>query len=116
MDQGNVVRTVNYSTMDFTVPIQKNTEREIFDYIDLKSMEKWLSEKWFTQSLRYADDKDIDDIQENEENIDEQLENEETWWIGDEENISEELNDEEPNQESMWEDEENQEESLDQVE
>ena len=116
LDQGNVVRTVNYSTMDFTVPIQKNTEREIFDYIDLKSMEKWLSEKWFTQSLRYADDKDIDDIQENEENIDEQLENEETWWIGDEENISEELNDEEPNQESMWEDEENQEESLEQVE
>jgi hypothetical protein len=31
--------------MDFTVPIQKNTEREIFDYIDLKSMKKLLSER-----------------------------------------------------------------------
>ena len=36
-------RKVNYSTMNFTVPIQKNTEREIFDYIDLKSIEKLLS-------------------------------------------------------------------------
>jgi hypothetical protein len=34
------------------VPIQKNTEREIFDYIDLKSMKKLLSERWFTQTYR----------------------------------------------------------------
>ena len=33
-----VSRNVNYSTMDFTVPIQKDTEREIFDYIDLESL------------------------------------------------------------------------------
>ena len=35
---GGVSRNVNYSTMDFTVPIQKDTEREIFDYIDLESL------------------------------------------------------------------------------
>ena len=35
---------VNYSTIDFTVPIQKDTEREIFDYIDLDSIVKML--KW----------------------------------------------------------------------
>jgi len=28
--------------MDFTVPIQKDTEREIFDYIDLDSMQEML--------------------------------------------------------------------------
>ena len=42
-----ISRSVNYSTMDFTVPIQKNTEREIFDYIDLNSMKKLLSDRWF---------------------------------------------------------------------
>lgn len=31
---------VNYSSQDFTVPIQKDTEREIFDYIDLDKVEK----------------------------------------------------------------------------
>jgi hypothetical protein len=31
--------------MDFTVPIQKNTEREIFDYIDVDSMTKLLSDR-----------------------------------------------------------------------
>jgi hypothetical protein len=28
--------------MDFTVPIQKDTEREIFDYIDLDSIREFL--------------------------------------------------------------------------
>ena len=37
-----ISRNVNYSTMDFTVPIQKDTEREIFDYIDLDSIRKIL--------------------------------------------------------------------------
>jgi hypothetical protein len=31
--------------MDFTVPIQRSTEREIFDYIDLESIKKLLSDK-----------------------------------------------------------------------
>jgi hypothetical protein len=31
--------------MDFTVPIQKDTEREIFDYIDSKSMKELLDIK-----------------------------------------------------------------------
>ena len=34
---------VNYSNMDFTVPIQKATEREIFDYIDLDNIQKLLN-------------------------------------------------------------------------
>ena len=38
----NISRKVNYSTMDFTVPIQKDTEREIFDYIDLDSIKEFL--------------------------------------------------------------------------
>jgi hypothetical protein len=29
--------------MDFTVPIQKDTEREIFDYIDLDNIQKILN-------------------------------------------------------------------------
>jgi hypothetical protein len=31
--------------MDFEVPIQKDTEREIFDYIDLDSMKKLITER-----------------------------------------------------------------------
>jgi hypothetical protein len=31
--------------MDFTVPIQKDTEREIFDYVDIDSLKKLLSER-----------------------------------------------------------------------
>lgn len=42
LTRGGLSRTVNYSTMDFTVPIQKDTEREIFDYIDLDSMQEML--------------------------------------------------------------------------
>ena len=113
LDQWNIVRTVNYSTMDFTVPIQKNTEREIFDYIDLKSMKKLLSERWFTQSLRYADD--TDENQVNDENInettEEDLEDEEMRENNSEEDLNEEFSDEESDQESwMWENEESQEE------
>ena len=40
-----ISRNVNYTSMDFSVPIQKDTEREIFDYIDLASIEKMISEK-----------------------------------------------------------------------
>ena len=36
---------VNYSSKDFTVPIQKDTEREIFDYIDIDSINKLLAKK-----------------------------------------------------------------------
>ena len=50
LTQGWISRSVNYSTMDFTVPIQKNTEREIFDYIDLNSMRKLLSDRWFKEN------------------------------------------------------------------
>ena len=55
IDQWSVSRTVHYSTMDFSVPIQKNTEREIFDYIDLDSMRKKLSDGWFAQSKKYTE-------------------------------------------------------------
>ena len=36
---------VNYSSKDFTVPIQKDTEREIFDYIDIDSINQLLQKK-----------------------------------------------------------------------
>jgi len=45
-----ISRTVNYSSMDFTVPIQRSTEREIFDYIDLESIKKLLTDKWIKLS------------------------------------------------------------------
>ena len=57
---GWLQRMVNYSTMNFTVPIQKNTEREIFDYIDLNSVEKLLSNLYWYQN-------NTDDNTENEE-------------------------------------------------
>jgi hypothetical protein len=31
--------------MNFTVPVQKDTEREIFDYIDLDSIEKMIKDR-----------------------------------------------------------------------
>ena len=43
-------RTVNYSSMDFTVPIQKGTEREIFDYIDLEGIKTLLVDRWLKSS------------------------------------------------------------------
>lgn len=41
---GWVSSTVKYSSKDFTVPIQKDTEREIFDYIDVENLEKILAD------------------------------------------------------------------------
>ena len=43
VNRWNISKTVNYSNMDFTVPIQKDTEREIFDYIDLDNIQKILN-------------------------------------------------------------------------
>ena len=40
-----VTSIVNYSSQDFTVPIQRDTEREIFDYIDLDSVMKLVDNK-----------------------------------------------------------------------
>jgi hypothetical protein len=48
LSQWWISRSVNYSTMDFTVPIQKNTEREIFDFSNSEKYRKrnlWLY--WF---------------------------------------------------------------------
>lgn len=43
LSMGWLTSVVNYSSKDFTVPIQKDTEREIFDYIDLEGIDKLLS-------------------------------------------------------------------------
>lgn len=107
INQGGISRTVNYSTMDFTVPIQKDTEREIFDYIDLESMKKLLSDRWFKEDLEESEEKIDSNLEENNivtiqddkmgvnqedienyQEIEEQLENEEQ--LG--EDINEELN------------------------
>ena len=61
--------------MDFSVPIQKNTEREIFDYIDLESLKKLLTERWFTWSLRYAEDELLPVDNEEDALESEELEN-----------------------------------------
>ena len=49
LSRWGISRTVNYSTMDFTVPVQKDTEREIFDYIDLDSIEKMIKDSKLTE-------------------------------------------------------------------
>ena len=38
LSRGGFTTNVNYSNQSFTVPIQKNTEREIFDYIDVNKV------------------------------------------------------------------------------
>lgn len=78
-----ITRKVNYSTMNFTVPIQKDTEREIFDYIDLDSIREFLDRinakydeedlsdnMWEVQAP--FDDTFIEDSGEAEMNLDEE--------------------------------------------
>lgn len=69
-----ISRPVNYSTMDFTVPIQKNTEREIFDYIDADSIKKLLSDRWFKERSANINEGNLDFIEEDidEDNINEE--------------------------------------------
>lgn len=56
---------VNYSSKDFTVPIQKDTEREIFDYIDLDWIIKMLKKDEAILEEEYAD------IQQDDWSLDE---------------------------------------------
>ena len=75
MTQWWISRPVNYSTMDFSVPIQKNMEREIFDYIDLISMKKLLLDRWFNDNLEdendslSSDNNEIDEWELEEEGV-----------------------------------------------
>ena len=73
-----ITRPVNYSTMDFTVSIQKNTEREIFDYIDLDSLKRLLLNRWFNGDLEEISGESLN--LDNEEN-----DSEHAWdeWIED---------------------------------
>ena len=73
-----VTRTVNYSAKDFTVPVQKDTEREIFDYIDLDSIKELLD----NINAKYDEDA---------------LSNEIEWMIP-----IEDIPDKEPSQEDTW--------------
>lgn len=79
--------SVNYSNQEFTVPIQKDTEREIFDYIDLdnimerlfgnKDMEEDLSEINDIEEMYDIDESDalweseVDNLWEDEEDLSE---------------------------------------------
>lgn len=95
--QWGVSRTVNYSTMDFTVPIQKNTEREIFDYIDTDSMKKLLLGRWFESNI----EEDEETLEETAEEASEETSEETSEEATDEgENIQEE-NTEEKNPEDL---------------
>ena len=73
-----ISRTVNYSTMNFTVPIQKNTEREIFDYIDVDSMKKLLSDRWFKEKSENITEDALNSV--NEEISEDDLAEENTDW------------------------------------
>lgn len=41
----NISKTVNYSSLDFSLPVQKNTEREIFDYIEFENIKRLMGIK-----------------------------------------------------------------------
>ena len=101
---------VNYSSKDFTVPIQKDTEREIFDYIDLDGIVKMLQKEdevekeemndvdlsdeadvsideeemleWYWELL-WVDVNDVDDNSNDEEAIDEEIVEYEPVFISD---------------------------------
>ena len=93
---------VNYSSQEFTVPIQKDTEREIFDYIDLDSIIKLL--KWENEEVW---DSELSDEQEGVDDVDEldsDLEDEDQQEIWDDEVYSDD--------DSLSEDEENSEEEF----
>ena len=91
---------VNYSNMDFTVPLQKNTEREIFDYIDLDNLQKLLA------TLKHNPEDDnintSEDINTIESNI-EPWENNESDLseVNDEFKINDETNEDSDNNENQ---------------
>ena len=74
---------VNYSSKDFTVPIQKDTEREIFDYIDIDSINQLLLKKtWISYEESHEEEMSYfeetpqsDEVEENIESWEEQDDN-----------------------------------------
>ncbi len=102
VDYGWFSMPVNYSSQEFTVPIQKNTEREIFDYIDLDSIiEKLYGDKEDdSEDLSDAEVENVNDDNDSEDvDIDEDLLEDEI----------EDLDDDSENSdldEELWEDEE----------
>jgi hypothetical protein len=79
--------------MDFEVPIQRDTQREIFDYIDLDSMEKLLSERGFgsgDDSLLDEEEVSSEDIFLDEEDLD--ILNDENYELKQVDEESESLN------------------------
>ena len=76
LNQWGISRKVNYSTMDFAVPIQKWTEREIFDYIDLESMKKLLLNRWFKDDIEIINE---ELLTTEETNIDSEEFTGDTW-------------------------------------
>ena len=78
---GGVSRNVNYSTMDFTVPIQKDTEREIFDYIDLNSIRELLD----NVNAKYDEEDLLSDIWVVQTSFDEMMFDDETYDTSDSE-------------------------------
>ena len=98
IDYGWFSMPVNYSSQEFTVPIQKNTEREIFDYIDLDSIiEKLFGDKEYDEDLS---ENDIEILDDEDEDIDEDDEDLLEDDIEDLEYESEDIDEE------LWEDEE----------
>ena len=90
---GGISRNVNYSTMDFTVPIQKDTEREIFDYIDLNSIRELLD----NVNAKYDEEDLLSDIWETQTSFDEIMFDDEVYDTSDSELDLEEQNESEEN-------------------
>lgn len=80
---------VNYSSKNFTVPLQKNTEREIFDYIDLDNLQKLL--KSLEHNPEENDLETVDYTAENTNNI--ELNDNPDTTISDDENNPDESTD-----------------------
>jgi len=69
LSRGGFTTNVNYSNQSFTVPIQKNTEREIFDYIDVNKVLEIIDKlKLKDEEIQESEDlQEIEDLQKTED-------------------------------------------------
>lgn len=84
---GNTSYTVKTSQKAFSLPIQKSSEREIFDYINSSFLEKLEKGR---QALDLSEDEGIKEFTEKDEKSDEELEDEITFDEEDEDDDEDE--------------------------
>ncbi|MCR5412925.1 MAG: hypothetical protein K6E76_08330 [Patescibacteria group bacterium] len=98
---GNTSYTVTTSQKAFSLPIQKSSEREIFDYINSSFLEKLEKGR---QALDLSEDEGIKEFTEKDEKSDEELEDEITF---DEEDEDDDEDEDETDDEGLSNDEDN---------